>query len=454
MIQQTNADLRRKTGKNRQVGDIMKFLSPEPLRRLPNSNNEDVAIPQLDNPRTQDVVHSIVKGRKSWKTLRGGEVVWPPELEAALIEGLENYKPDDSRETRLLGRFPLRNRFISDWIYEKTGKRRTAKQVGSRLQQLRDTCGGKRLVNLISPRRPIPVRSASTLPSSLLHRTNVPRRPPSLDQESESCSDASSASSSPTTPTEVHATLENLLYRGVAGSSSEQPVGTVVFIDLLPNQSLGEFTDGHIDSSLGEEELLWSERGLDVVRISSQPRYISDIDPTITFTSRTPTTGVSTFSLYFDEELIHSETAALKSLGPLSGSSCYLYSTPFLPGYWPRLLQTPDLSHCSIVHRVIDESQSSSRSVLSSTMYKFKYHSSVLAFNTATFSGSTSIQVPPTKGSNVDFNASFDTLLTMADDYVSDSPTYDRHNGFYDVGAYGKPEWQSCNNISPYHSPH
>jgi len=58
--------------------------------------------------------------------------------------GLETYQPDDSRETRLLGRFPMRNRFISDFIFSKTGKRRTAKQVGSRLQQLRDTCAGKR----------------------------------------------------------------------------------------------------------------------------------------------------------------------------------------------------------------------------------------------------------------------------------------------------------------------
>ncbi|TFK68460.1 hypothetical protein BDN72DRAFT_736659, partial [Pluteus cervinus] len=67
--------------------------------------------------------------------------------------GLEKYQPDDSRETRLLGRFPMRNRFISDYIYDKTGKRRTAKQVGSRLQQLRDTCGGKRLLNLLAPCR-------------------------------------------------------------------------------------------------------------------------------------------------------------------------------------------------------------------------------------------------------------------------------------------------------------
>ena len=47
----------------------------------------------LTNPRTQDVFQSIVKGRKSWKTLRGGEVVWPPELEAALIEGATHVDP-------------------------------------------------------------------------------------------------------------------------------------------------------------------------------------------------------------------------------------------------------------------------------------------------------------------------------------------------------------------------
>src|SRR5271168_5630862 len=85
--------------------------------------------------------------------------------------GLENYQPDDSRETRLLGRFPMRNRFIADWIYEKTGKRRTAKLVGSRLQQLveanivsvRDCHVGDELINimmfcivltLLSPTRP------------------------------------------------------------------------------------------------------------------------------------------------------------------------------------------------------------------------------------------------------------------------------------------------------------
>lgn len=46
------------------------------------------ACPSIPNTKTQDVFQSIVKGRKSWKTLKGGEVVWPPELEAALLEGI------------------------------------------------------------------------------------------------------------------------------------------------------------------------------------------------------------------------------------------------------------------------------------------------------------------------------------------------------------------------------
>ncbi|KAE9406819.1 hypothetical protein BT96DRAFT_987088 [Gymnopus androsaceus JB14] len=101
---------------------------------------------------TDDVFRDVVKCRKSWKTLKGGKVVWPLHLEKALLEGLALYKPDNSRETLLLGRFPMRNRFISEHILRTTGEKRSAKQVGSRLQQLRDTCGGGgKLQRLLSP---------------------------------------------------------------------------------------------------------------------------------------------------------------------------------------------------------------------------------------------------------------------------------------------------------------
>jgi TEA/ATTS domain len=117
--------------------------------------------------RSRDAAQIVATGRRSWKTLKGtGEAVWPPQLEAALIEGshplslsaahfsfsltgrycsaLEKYQLDDSWLSKSPGRFPMRNRFISDYIFHLTGKRRSPKQVGSRLQQLKDTCKGKR----------------------------------------------------------------------------------------------------------------------------------------------------------------------------------------------------------------------------------------------------------------------------------------------------------------------
>lgn len=40
------------------------------------------------SPDTTDAIQTIVTGRKCWKTIKGkGEVVWPPSLEAALVEG-------------------------------------------------------------------------------------------------------------------------------------------------------------------------------------------------------------------------------------------------------------------------------------------------------------------------------------------------------------------------------
>jgi len=41
---------------------------------------------------------------------------------------------------RRRGRFIGRNFFLSAYVFSITGRRRTAKQVGSRLQQLKDTC--------------------------------------------------------------------------------------------------------------------------------------------------------------------------------------------------------------------------------------------------------------------------------------------------------------------------
>lgn len=65
------------------------MLSPSPpsdVESVDAGIADSLHSPTLQSAATQDVFDSVVKGRKSWK-LRGGEVVWPPELEAALLEG-------------------------------------------------------------------------------------------------------------------------------------------------------------------------------------------------------------------------------------------------------------------------------------------------------------------------------------------------------------------------------
>ncbi|KAF9004059.1 hypothetical protein BDQ17DRAFT_1541698 [Cyathus striatus] len=117
------------------------------------STVDDLSYTPSEQEKYRDEVQMAATGRRSWKTLKGkGEAVWPPVLEAALIEALEKYQPESSRSNKILGRFPMRNRFISDYIFETTEKRRTPKQVGSRLQQLRDTCKDPRILQLISRR--------------------------------------------------------------------------------------------------------------------------------------------------------------------------------------------------------------------------------------------------------------------------------------------------------------
>ncbi|KAJ3551354.1 hypothetical protein NP233_g13096 [Leucocoprinus birnbaumii] len=93
-------------------------------------------------------------GRRCHKTLKsGGEAVWPPSLEAALIAGLQVYSDRHRVHMKHRGRFIGRNHFLSDYVNSVTSKRRTAKQVGSRLQQLKDTCCELRILYLITGSR-------------------------------------------------------------------------------------------------------------------------------------------------------------------------------------------------------------------------------------------------------------------------------------------------------------
>ncbi|RXW13253.1 hypothetical protein EST38_g12602 [Candolleomyces aberdarensis] len=255
----------------------------------------------------------------------------------------------------------------------------------------------------------------------------------------ESCSDRSSPA--PTTPTEVHTTLQTLLYRGLA-SSTESPPNSIVFIDLLPSPS-GSASKSFVDypmPSSNEDEHMWTERGLNVVKISPHPRHISEIDPTVTFTSPTPITAVSVFSVYLNDDLVHSEEAPLKSHGQLTMENAHLYSTHLLPDYWAKMCQMSDLSRHTIVHRVVEDRSSSSSlpspsgpKVLFSTMYRFKYSTQSLPLQPTEFHACSDFVTAPADKHSLEY---FDSVLSISpsDCYYSDS----KPQTFYEL-----PSWNN-----------
>ncbi|KAJ7063867.1 hypothetical protein C8F01DRAFT_1129648 [Mycena amicta] len=284
------------------------------------ADNEREAWSALQDAHTDDVLRSVLRVRKTWKTARGGETVWPLELEAALLEGLEQYVPDDSRETRMLGRFPRRNRFISDYILAKTGKRRTPKQVGSRLQQLRESCGGQKLLHLLSPFREPPPSPSSTADSSL---------------GSPHLSDGSSFTQTPAAP------------------------HTTVYIDILPNQP------AHAEPRSSTLPLT--------------PRRIAQINPLSTFTSPAPLSAHARFTVLSESAglVLHAESVPLELLADSPESEAafaaglYYYSAKIVPCYWSVILESPDPTRFTIFQEIVKDD--SAASLLFTATYRFRY---------------------------------------------------------------------------------
>ncbi|KAJ6468496.1 hypothetical protein C8R47DRAFT_804791 [Mycena vitilis] len=274
---------------------------------------------------SKEVLQSVIKARKTWKTLRGGETVWPLELETALLEGLENYQPEDSRETRMLGRFPRRNRFLSDYIFQKTGKRRSPKQVGSRLQQLRESGPGEKLLHLLSPfRKP---------------------------ESSPSVASTDSALSSPISP------CGDSLF-----PSAFSPHHTV-YIDILPEGSPDQTYRANSPSP-------WCDIG-EVIHCEDHPRRLQSIDPTVSFTSAMPIIAQSRFTVYSEDLILHAETVPLVlQMARAFHSPGFVYSTSLVPKYWQTILDSPDPTRFTIFQEVLKED---SAAVLFSATFKFSY---------------------------------------------------------------------------------
>ncbi|KAL0578126.1 hypothetical protein V5O48_003869 [Marasmius crinis-equi] len=297
---------------------------------------------------TKDVFKEVVKGRKSWKTLKGGEMVWPPELEAALLEGLASYQPDDSRETRLLGRFPMRNRYISTYIYQKTGKVRTAKQVGSRLQQLRDTCGTKKLQHLLSPcRKATGSGSPKSINYTSLQRYGLPAITNTWTTSNDATVPKSPISDGP--------------------DWSPKSMSSPMYISIFPN---GSRTPAAIDKALYDSTTLSS------LGAESHPRPIRKIDPRLTLCSYSPLdrSARSLFDVHDPHGLvIHTEESPLL-LASTGNEREYYYSTALVPRFWETICNHSDPTEFTIEHKVIqDASLGPVPSILYSGVYKFCY---------------------------------------------------------------------------------
>lgn len=293
----------------------------------------NIPYPLAADDRTRDAVQTIVSGRKSWKTLKGkGEAVWPPYLEAALVEALDRYRPETSRSTRSLSRFPNRNRFISDYIYHVTGKRRTAKQVGSRLQQLRDTHGGKRILKLLSSQDHADDSGRGSLLSPPPQGFKPSRALVTIDVLPADASFPSPPSTS---------------YSAYSRSSSAiltPPLSPMSPISSLP--SLATSLAPHpVPAVPGAPSTVTSF-------YSPFPRPLRAIDPTVTFTSAAYVHASSSCSVYFNGNCVHRETTPM-NVSAAQDSQGFVYRVHLVPSFWSKLCDSTDPGRYSIVQEIM-----------------------------------------------------------------------------------------------------
>ncbi|KAG1745271.1 hypothetical protein EDB19DRAFT_1849322 [Suillus lakei] len=300
--------------------------------------------------------------------------------------GVQEYGPVHLQEAQISGRFPQRNQFISDYIYRKTGKHRSSKQIGSRLQQLRDTSEGRELIDSLTHSRSEVDSSRRFSPHSHMHdfEDESKHSPSSLSFKSSTLtSDSSSASSS----------ISSAQYSSVMSSSKRNHLPdtrTPVYIDILPESS--SFSSSPSSRSRAPFSSPYkSHQGLVASHPSSDaPRRIRDIDSTVTFVSPSTVIGKSSYIVLLDGAPIHSEDTKLECVGPYftgsSGDVPLLYSTALVPKYWENLCKSPDPTVYTIiqdVYRTLDPgtpTRSSGRPrpvLIFSAIYHFRYPVSV-----------------------------------------------------------------------------
>ncbi|KAJ7592967.1 hypothetical protein C8J56DRAFT_1161962 [Mycena floridula] len=293
--------------------------------------------------KTRDDAQLAATGRRNWKTLRGkGEAVWPPQLEAALLEALEKYKPDEARSLRS-GRFPLRNKFISEYILGVTGKHRTPKQVGSRLQQLRDTCKNDRLLELICPPRFFTWDNSS--------HSDCENSP--IESRLSSTPPLSNQTWTANTRVWVRVNIET------AGWPRPAPV-----IPLFNNEA--------------QTPLTVSLSPLPINSVSGAG--LGSLDSEVSFASSSPLMLQSSCAVFQDGVPICRERVPLTPLS--TQESGWTYVTKLVPGFWKTLCDDPRPTRFTIVQDLMPvyldgEKSSNTTGSVVSVIYNFSYPDTV-----------------------------------------------------------------------------
>ncbi|PIL26356.1 transcription factor [Ganoderma sinense ZZ0214-1] len=267
------------------------------------------SLPVPSSSKSKSNFESILAGRKCYRMSKEkNEVVWPPHLEQALMEGLEKYTPAESKSPRGLTRFPNRNKFIAEYILKKTGEIRTAKQVGSRIQQLRDTSAGKTIMKAISDRH-----------YEMMHPTR------------------------PNEPAQDMA-MSDVYFNG----TMVPPMNQVIHVYI--SVSSAAWTDAYPQPTRPTEVNVLSSSAYSW----GEARPLRTIDPTVTFTSPALLTLYSSFTVYYGSTVMHIDqpTPMRSRSSEEYGSGPYLHYTSLAPGYWENLCLCTDLSQYVIVQEI------------------------------------------------------------------------------------------------------
>ncbi|EDR01694.1 uncharacterized protein LACBIDRAFT_333124 [Laccaria bicolor S238N-H82] len=310
------------------------------------STVDDLSYTPSEDEKYRDAAQIAATGRRSWKTLRGkGEAVWPPNLSGgcsdrrqatlqigftetltnAVALALEKYRQEGTWPNKLLDRFPMRNRFISDYIFEVTGKCRTTKQVSSRLQQMRDTCKGGPIMSVLelisgrfsSVEAETMTESSGTVSEGSCHASQMPYE--NSSSRDHLCVEISVQPSMSPVPI-IHFNLNDI---------------ATPLVICLASSAVPAY-QGHSVSR--------NSRG-SVLHTSSN---------TVEFTSPWALILSSVFYVYCDgsELLVHTEDVPLKCLSSPVQSSGWLYSTEITPAFWKTLCEKKELTRYMILQRL------------------------------------------------------------------------------------------------------